>query len=484
MEIIKQKIISNLTKTIISNKTTRTVAAAQFENMLYNNIVEKEHPLLSKNARLDRFNGVKSMYLSLLRNINDGCISKKAAKRLIETLVGSVMLKGNKRQEIMLNFKKKHGIEPPLFITLSPTKKCNLNCIGCYASSKGTDAETLSWTLVDKIMQEAHDEMGMRFFVISGGEPLMYKSEGKTILDLPRKWKDSFFLIYTNGTLITENIAKEMAELGNITPAISVEGFEEHTDKRRGNGVYQKILKAFKNLRTAGVPFGVSVTASKNNIDVLLTDQFYKHYFEELRASYMWIFQYMPIGRKFTTDLMITPEQRFKLFRKWKQILSEKHWFVADFWNSAILSNGCISCAKSGNGYFYIDWNGNIMPCVFIPYYQHNVKELFNEGKKLQDALFSDFFVSGREWQDKYFNQDGKLGNMLMPCIIRDHHKQFLEIAKGSNVLPEDDAAKAAMEDDGYHNVLIKFDEGLKEITDPYWKKTYEKEHSEIEAEK
>jgi len=263
-----------------------------------------------------------------------------------------------------------------------------------------------------------------------------------------------------------------MAELGNITPAISVEGFEKETDARRGKGIHKQILKAMENLRKNGVLFGVSVTATRNNTNTLLTDEFYNFYFEELGATYMWMFQYMPIGRKFTTELMVTPEQRFELFKKWKQVLSKKEWFVADFWNSGILSDGCISCGKSG-GYFYIDWNGNIMPCVFVPYYKHNVKQLFAENKKIVDALFSDFFVKGRKWQSKYFNQNGKLGNMLRPCFIRDHHKTFLDIARETNVMPQDEAAKEAMNDEEYHKELIKFDEKLKKIEDPYWDNVY-----------
>jgi len=85
------------------------------------------------------------------------------------------------------------GWNPHIFITLSPTKRCNLNCIGCYASSASTSAETLEWSIVDRIITELHDEIEMRFFVISGGELLMYESDGKSILDLARKWKDSFF---------------------------------------------------------------------------------------------------------------------------------------------------------------------------------------------------------------------------------------------------------------------------------------------------
>jgi len=61
--------------------------------------------------------------------------------------------------------------------------------------------------------------------------------------------------MYTNGTLIDKKMAKRMADLGNVVPQVSVEGFEKETDARRGKGVFKKILRAFENMREAGVPF-------------------------------------------------------------------------------------------------------------------------------------------------------------------------------------------------------------------------------------
>ncbi len=468
----QKKMVAIISKAIVSNKVTRNLAAKKFDKILYKEVLKRDDPLYSKKAKIYRYQGLKALYLSYLKNINKGIISKKVSNKIIETLVKGAMFSDEGQEKIKERFRKEHNQNPPSFFVLSPSKRCNLHCKGCYASSTSSDAQTLDWQIVDKIMTEAHDSLGMRFFVISGGEPLMYKSGEKTILDLPKKWKDSYFLMYTNGTLIDENIAKQMAELGNITPAISVEGYEEHTDKRRGKGVHKKILKAADNLKKVGVPFGTSVTVTKENIDIMLDNHFYDYYFDEIGCTYMWMFHYMPIGRDFTTNLMITPEQRLKLFEKQRHIFIDKEWFVADFWNSAIMSKGCISSSRSG-GYFYINWDGNIMPCVFIPYYKDNVIDLFNKGKKIEDALFSDFYVKARGWQSKYYDQNGKLGNMLRPCFIRDHHKEFVEIAKETNVLPENLAAREAMEDEKYHKKMIDFDEKLKKLEDPFWEKEY-----------
>ena len=149
----------------------------------------------------------------------------------------------------------------------------------------------------------------------------MYKSKGKTLLDIYKKYDDMLFLVYTNGTVINEEVARRLAESANVTPAISVEGLEEQTDQRRGTGTFKKILMASKHLRNEGIPFGISVTATSKNIDVLLGDEFYDFYFRELGACYMWEFQLMPIGRgKDELDLMVNPKDRLKLYRKWEKL--------------------------------------------------------------------------------------------------------------------------------------------------------------------
>ena len=129
----------------------------------------------------------------IVSNLSKAVIGNKLARNIIIKLIEKILYKRAVEKEAKQSFEKKYKKKPPLFITLSPTKRCNLSCIGCYASSTSATAETLDWSIVDKIMTELHGEMGMRFFVISGGEPMMYKSNGNSILDLPRKYKDSFF---------------------------------------------------------------------------------------------------------------------------------------------------------------------------------------------------------------------------------------------------------------------------------------------------
>lgn len=467
-EVSSATIISGLFNGILKNKLPRKVLQKQLDKHIREKILKNDEYEATESARLFRYYAVHAMYTSFLRNYDKGIISKRLINKVIATLVNSVMLGDNKVHNSIEKFQDKYNQLPPKFLTISPTNKCNLKCTGCYASSKASDNKSISWDLLMKIIEDAYINMGMRFFVVSGGEPLLYRSENKTILDLAKKWNDCFFLMYTNGTLINKEIASQMAEVGNITPAISIEGFTAHTDHRRGNGTFRSIIKAKDQLISYGIPFGLSITATKDNINLLLSENFYDFYFNEFGSTYMWVFQYMPIGREFTTDLMITPRQRVELFKIQRKILIEKKYFVADFWNSGIISNGCISCGKP-KGYFYINWDGNIMPCVFVPHFNDNIQTLYNSGRNLSDALFFPLFVKGRQWQSGYKSRNGISVNLLMPCFYRDHYKDFTEIVKSSNAMPENQAAKDALNSHEYYKDMLNFDEQLRKISTPIW---------------
>jgi MoaA/NifB/PqqE/SkfB family radical SAM enzyme len=411
----------------------------------------------------------------VVRNVDKGYISKEFIKKIINVLVQNNLIgEDQNANQAVEKFKEEYGEPPPSFIVLSPTQICNLNCTGCYASSAANTQTTIPYHYVDRMVGEVHDFWGRRFITISGGEPFMYRSQGKTLLDIYQKYNDMFFLVYTNGTTINEEVARQLAESANVTPAISVEGFKEETDSRRGPGTYKKILNAFENLRQAGVPFGISVTATSKNAGLLLTDEFYDFYFQQQGACYMWQFQLMPIGRgKDELDLMVKPEQRVQLFRKWEKLLGEKGYCIADFWNSGLLARGCIAYGRDG-GYIYIDWNGNVTPCAFIPYYVDNIYDLYNNGKTLADALFSDFMKNGRKWQREYgFGNWKKPNNWLMPCSIRDHYEIFRTAVLTKNAKPEDEKAREALESDEYFEMLKKFDEELELLTEKIWKTEY-----------
>jgi sulfatase maturation enzyme AslB (radical SAM superfamily) len=134
--------------------------------------------------------------------------------------------------------------------------------------------ETIPFSILDRIITEKTELWGSHYTTWVGGEPTVYRSEGKDILDMAERHADNMFLMFTNATLIDKPMARRMAELGNIVPQVSVEGFEKETDGRRGKGVFKRILKAFENMRETGVAFGIAVTPMRHNYELLTSEEF------------------------------------------------------------------------------------------------------------------------------------------------------------------------------------------------------------------
>ncbi len=458
---------------IVDIESARSFLIKKAEEKLWQGIVEQNTEGLRPAQEL-KYAFVRNLLRTTDKHLRRGIMSKDVFHKMVKVFVRNVFIEDISEREIRKDDKKEAVY--PSYLVLSPTQLCNLKCPGCYAGSGAHAYASLPWDIVNRIIKEKKEFWHSRFTVISGGEPFLWKSEGKGIIDLAREHDDNFFMVYTNGTLINEDVAKRLAEIGNLTPCISVEGFEQKTDERRGRGVFKKIMEAFEYLRNAGVPFGISVEATRDNWDEVTSKEFLKFYFDDQGVFYGWLFQYMPIGRGYTLENMVTPEQRLEMFKRNVWAIKEGYNYI-DFWNQGVMTDGCLAAGRSG-GYLYIDWHGNVMPCVFIPYYVDNICEVYKRGGTLNDILYSTFFKEIRKWQSQYAYgkppQDQE--NLILPCPIRDHHEAVYNILKNHpDIQPSDENAKEAKEDQSYHGGLIEYDHFLRRVIDPIWETEYKK---------
>lgn len=107
--------------------------------------------------------------------------------------------------------------------------------------------------------------------MMTGGEPLVRKAD---IIKLCEKHNDCAFHCYTNGTLVDQKLCDDMKRVGNLSLSISLEGFEDANDFRRGEGVYDKVLHAMDLLHENGLIFGNSVCYTSKNMDAVTSDEF------------------------------------------------------------------------------------------------------------------------------------------------------------------------------------------------------------------
>jgi MoaA/NifB/PqqE/SkfB family radical SAM enzyme len=447
----------------------RRWAISQGNKKIYDFFVIKNADHINCRVQEMRWKITTNLLHQLDRAQSEGRLSSKARKGFLRVFIGQVM---TGEAERMRPFKEIYGFEPPSFLTISPTQKCNLQCHGCYAMSSSNHQATLPYDIFSRIIKDKKEQWGSHLTIISGGEPFLYRSEGKGLLDIAREFNDCYFMTYTNGTLIDDEMAAKLADLGNISPAISIEGWEKETDARRGKGIFKKIETAMDALRRHGVVFGISMTATRQNAEVLLSDELLKRLFDEKGAIYAWIFQYMPIGRSSALDLMITPEQRKWMLQRESDLMFKEKRFLIDFWNGGPLSAGCISAGRAG-GYFYIDWNGNISPCVFFPYYVDNILEVYQSNRSLSSALSNPLFQSIRAWQQEYRcnGTREKTHNLYVPCPIRDHYEFAHDAILRHKAQPMDSSAACALDDKAYHAGMVECGKKTAELLNPIWEK-------------
>ena len=306
-------------------------------------------------------------------------------------------LDGWKTQE---KYRKEYGCNIPWAILLDPTSACNLHCTGCWAAEDGNKLN-LTFEEIDDIIRQGK-ELGVYFYIYTGGEPLVRKND---LIRLCEKHSDCVFLSFTNGTLIDEAFADEMLRVGNFVPAISLEGFEEATDGRRGNGVYEKATAAMRILREKKLFYGISACYTSANFESITSEEFFDQLIE-MGAYFIWYFHYMPVGNDASPELLPTPEQRIETCRRIRKYRAEKPLFAMDFQNDAEYVGGCIA---GGRRYLHINANGDMDPCVFVHYSDSNIRE-----KTLLEGLRSPIMMAYHDGQP--FNE-----NMLRPCPMLEN---------------------------------------------------------------
>jgi MoaA/NifB/PqqE/SkfB family radical SAM enzyme len=453
----------------LGSSVLRKLALARADRALYDFYCVRRFEGLPLGVQEFRHGALMNLLRGIERAVGDGRISARARRGILESLIGNVIVKARKN---VASFIARHGSEPPSFLVVSPTQRCNLLCTGCYSASGAKCTSTLAYDTFCRLLEDKRDDWGSHFTVISGGEPFLYASQGKTIFDVFARMRDTYFLVYSNGTLIDEPLAERLASLANVTVAISVEGFEKETDERRGKGVFRKVERAMDALRKVGVPFGISLTATRENADVLLGEDIVRHYMDEKGAIYAWMFHYMPIGRGYTIDRMVTPEQRRRMLDRQLDLMKNRGLFFIDFWNGGPMSGGCLSAARPG-GYFHVDWNGDVSPCVFIPYAVDNVYEMYRSHRTLTSVLDRPVFKELREWQSRYAGKTGAqpTGNMFAPCPMRDHHEVARDVLIRLGARPMHEDAAHALADPEYARRMIAYGEEVCRQLDPIWQR-------------
>ena len=321
-------------------------------------------------------------------------------------------------------FKKglKKGEYFPPFLYISVLNSCNLRCQGCWvdvaAKQEKIEAEQLH-----RLIREA-SEAGNSFFGILGGEPFMYKG----LLDILAEHQNCYFQIFTNGQFITDDVAKKMREIGNVTPLISIEGTELVSDERRGKAdVYSKSMQGVLNCVENKLLTGVATSLCQTNIDDLLQEAWLDKLID-LGVMYAWYHTYRPVGPEPNEQLCLTPEQQMKIRKFVVEMRDEKPLAIIDAY---FMHDGQALCpAATGISHHISPWGG-IEPCPIIQFAKENISD---------ERHLRDVFV-----QSEYLADFRKMSSeTTRGCIMLERPDKVKEFVEKHNA-PDGTARKTAL---------------------------------------
>ncbi len=283
---------------------------------------------------------------------------------------------------------EEQGEHIPPFLIASITSACNLHCAGCYARHNQActdEAPVQQLTGEDwaQIFAEARD-LGISFILLAGGEPLLRQD----VLEAAEKVPEILFPVFTNGTLLKEELLRLFDRRRNLVPILSIEGRQEKTDERRGTGVYRWVRTAMERLYNNHLIYGASVTVTTSNLDEVTGDAF----LEDLRISgckAVIYVEFVPVTED-SRELAPGDEER-EILRQRLNLIREQYpdMVFISFPGDEKSSGGCLA---AGRGFFHISSHGSAEPCPFSPYSDINVKDT-----SLREALRSPLFHALQE---------------------------------------------------------------------------------------
>ena len=129
------------------------------------------------------------------------------------------------------------------------TMRCNERCLHCGSRCGDEKCAELPLEVYQQILDEVKSEFSpdLPQICITGGEPLL-REDFFDILGYAHRLGYSWGMT-SNGTLITQDVARRLAEVGMRTVSISLDGLKEQNDfLRQTPGGYDRALQGVKNL--------------------------------------------------------------------------------------------------------------------------------------------------------------------------------------------------------------------------------------------
>ena len=267
----------------------------------------------------------------------------------------------------------------PPFLYVSIINSCNLSCQGCWVDVKGP-RRMISAEDMDRLITDSK-RLGNRFFGILGGEPLLHPD----LLTILGRHRDCYFQVFTNGQLITDEIARTFRRFGNVSPLISIEGSTPVSDVRRGGkDVLNRTLAGLEHCVRHRLITGVATSVCQSNFDDLLSEKWLEDLIR-LGVLYAWYYTYRPVGPDAAPELALTPDQVWQVRRF---VVEMRHKHPIGIVDAYYDDRGQALCPAATGISHHIGPAGDVEPCPIIQLATETIRDNGSIFAIMKDSRF------------------------------------------------------------------------------------------------
>lgn len=302
-----------------------------------------------------------------------GKLKKEHLDALIENefLVSS----GNDESKVLEKLRDKVGTFDIKNMVMLVSNNCNFRCSYCQIEENmnlNQQKHNMTKEIADKALElfkRSSNPGTNKTITISGGEPLINIKTTKYIIEKARDKKNgvknSRIVVFTNGSLVTEELAKYFKK-NDVLMLVSLDGPGEVHDKVRrykgGKGTFDSAMRGYQTLKKSGCNVGISAVTGKHNVGNL--SELYK-FFSDLNPPSIGLnFSHYLIGKDNPTEIPM--EKWGKILIDFYRGLRKKSTFVENISRPiSAFSAGqpkINECQAQGHG-FTVDSRGKIGPC-------------------------------------------------------------------------------------------------------------------------
>jgi radical SAM protein with 4Fe4S-binding SPASM domain len=325
---------------------------------------------------------------------------------------------------------KPQRLTAPFLVVWNYTNACNLKCKHCYQKAERPTPDELTTEERLEIIDQI-DKARVASVAFSGGEPITREDFFEVAKYASEK--GIYVSLATNGTLITESVAKKLNECGVGYVEVSLDGATPQTHEafRGVRGCFDRTIQGIKNLVKNKIFTCIAITATKFNFyeipDII-------NLAKSLKVKRVIVFNFIPTGRgEDIVNFDLSPRERENLLiylydellnggievlstapqyarvciqqssLKQTNIISPTHFASANLHGQTKALADFIGGCGAGRLYCAIQPNGIVTPCVFMPIIVGDLRK-----EKLQDIWLKSKVMDELRDREKLKGRCGK----------------------------------------------------------------------------